>query len=280
MAKKGKKARQRARQQAARKRSGATATKPTRPAPSSSDGAKGSVDTRRAGATTDAPAKRPERLVKRETARLAKVEAARQRQRARRRKRIMTYSLVGLVILTAGGFGIFRYFEGNQGVRTAAAAAGCTPQRSFDIVGRTHVDAEGTSRTPYNSEPPTSGDHLGAQILPWGSVYEEPHEPEIYVHNLEHGGTVVHYSPELPDGQIEPLHDLADKYPRGILMLPNDTLDKRVVMTSWGKMQSCDDVSATVIEAFVKRNCNKSPELAAECGGLVPVGPDPGGPGS
>ena len=276
MAKKGKKARQRARQQAARKRSGATATKPTRPAASSSDGAKGSVDTRRAGATTDAPAKRPERLVKRETARLAKVEAARQRQRARRRKRIMTYSLVGLVILSAGGFGIFRYFEGKQGVRTATAAAGCTPQRSFDIVGRTHIDAEGTTRTPYNSEPPTSGDHSGSQVLPWG-FYDEAHEPEIYVHNLEHGGTVVHYSTELPEKQIEALQTLSDKYPEGALMLPNDTLDKRVVMTSWGKMQSCDDASAKVIEAFLKRNCNKSPEPGASCGILPPGDTAPAG---
>ena len=61
------------------------------------------------------------------------------------------------------------------------------PGRRMPDRGGGHVP-EGQP-VPYPSYPPTSGPHW-PRPAPWG-VYDFEIAPEVYVHNLEHGGIVV-----------------------------------------------------------------------------------------
>lgn len=46
-------------------------------------------------------------------------------------------------------------------------------------------------QTRYSTNPPTSGDHV-VNEAPWG-ISTQPLPDRALVHNLEHGGIVLHY---------------------------------------------------------------------------------------
>jgi hypothetical protein len=203
---------------------------------------------------------RPAKRERREAARQARVESHRRRVAAKRRRRMITGGLLALALLAAGAAGGWFYLGGREDIEAETRAAGCSGIQTFADQGRTHINV-GDPHVPYNSNPPTSGPH--AQVAPWG-FYDEPLAPEIIVHNLEHGGTVIHYN-NLPDDQIRVLEKIADDYPEAVLALPNNSIDKPIVLTAWTRMQECDRVSETVVRAFIESRCNKSPEPVAQC---------------
>jgi hypothetical protein len=48
----------------------------------------------------------------------------------------------------------------------------------------------------YNTNPPSSGPHFPLTIF-WG-MYDAPVDRLRSVHNLEHGGIVIYYGPNVP----------------------------------------------------------------------------------
>jgi hypothetical protein len=255
-----KKARQRARRQAARKQQ-------AKKKPSS---AGTPPDERGTQPSTGEPAisKKEERLERRETVRQQRIEAARRRQRAKRRKQLLAAVLVAVFIAGTTFFFIARAQQNRSRLTKETEAAGCSGITISEEQSPVHIDAPGTTRTPYNTNPPTSGDHLGGYNPIWDS-FDETLEPEKYVHNLEHGGTVIHYK-GTSDSDISKMEGLIDKYSDALLIMPDPAIKKPLVITAWRATQTCEKVNTFVIESFIKKQCNKSPEPAAKTCGLAP----------
>ena len=114
-----------------------------------------------------------------------------------RRTRIYLIALGALAALLVTTLLAFTLRGGSEDAKTALADAGCT-RETFESQGQRHVEAL-PKGFKYNSVPATSGLHQPQPLAPivWG-VYDEPVEQIKVVHNLEHGGVIVQYGPEVP----------------------------------------------------------------------------------
>lgn len=199
-----------------------------------------------------------ERKAKREAARQERVAAARKRQQAKRRKQI----LISIVVLAALGAGVFYGIQRSKGQRAAYAAAaedaGCGDIESFpdELEEKPHLAADATF-DDYKTNPPTSGVHRG-QTSPWGSYREAP-DHETLVHNLEHGGIIIHYK-DLSDEEIDEVDAFADSFVDGVISIPNPEIEKPIALAAWRHMQQCDELNTKAIEGFIAERCNKGPE--------------------
>ncbi|MCU0681269.1 MAG: DUF3105 domain-containing protein [Polyangiaceae bacterium] len=170
--------------------------------------------------------------------------------------------------------------DGASGVQTclpdgtAFGACACEPpavdcpapiEEARPLEGQTHVVAC-SARVPYQSNPPSSGNHY-PQWAAFG-VYRDPVPPEFFVHNLEHGAVVItHNCPgACPPGDaacpgrcaaaIAEAEALAAAYapdPRCVapvrnrlLVTPLPTLDVPFAASAWGYTlrASCFDRAA------------------------------------
>ncbi len=201
---------------------------------------------------------RETKRVRREAARQARREADRRRRQMRRRRQIVGASLAGVVALVGIVVGLQRLAKARVDVAKEARAAGCSEVKELPDQGRQHLEAADPLPT-YNSNPPTSGPHT-PDPAPWGT-YDEPIPAEIAVHNLEHGGTVIHYK-GLPRDQVEDLIDLVESYeqPSGVVLAPNPTVDQPLALAAWRRLRTCREFSQPVVRAFIEQFCNKGPE--------------------
>lgn len=200
--------------------------------------------------------KEASRKEKREAARQARVEAERRRRRAQRLRKMIGWSGAGVVAVALVAFGAFRYVQGRAGEQEAIAAAGCSEIQTFPDQGRDHIQ-RGQEHDQYNSNPPTSGPHYGS-VAPWG-VSDETIEPEVLVHNLEHGGIVINYK-GLPEEDADALAELVESYGDGVILQPNETIDKPIALAAWRNLRTCDRYHPVVVESFVSQLCGKGPE--------------------
>lgn len=201
---------------------------------------------------------------KREAARQARLEAQRAREKARKRKKVMTTSLIIVVAAAIVGFVVYRAAQTKTGVSKIADAAGCEAKEYPEMTASPHLQ-EGAPTPKYNSNPPSSGLHLG-RTAPWGTSAERI-DDTILVHNLEHGGVIVHYK-DLTDTEVDALEEMVDSYPDGVIGNPNPDIPAKIATAAWGDVQTCTKYSTAVIKAFIKEHCNKGPEkLGLGCGG-------------
>ncbi|MDQ4149982.1 MAG: DUF3105 domain-containing protein [Actinomycetota bacterium] len=221
----------------------------------------------RAGAATAESAREStkaaeERRIKREASRQERLNAAKRRQQQKRRKQILIAGVVLVALLAITAFVVQRNTSRRQQAAQAARAAGCGPVQTFALEGRDHLPNQNATFNDYKTNPPTSGSHH-PQAAPWGS-YQESVPKETLVHNLEHGGIVIHHK-GLPPAQVDELNDLVDSYRDGVVSNPNDTIDRPIVIASWTRMQKCDRFSEAAIEAYIAEWCNKGPEKLTTC---------------
>ena len=130
--------------------------------------------------------------------------------------------------------------------------------------GNPHIAEITSQHGPYNSNPPTSGWHYGGGIGPWG-VSTEPLPDELTVHNLEHGGVIIHYRQDLDQATVNQLttltRQLQQQSPCIVLEpRPNDKLDKPIAVTAWTWMMKLDSFDATTIGAFFRKHVDQGPE--------------------
>lgn len=133
---------------------------------------------------------------------------------------------------------------------------------AVSIMPSPHVPS-GT-QTTYNSNPPTSGPHEEATIAPWG-VLSTPQDDVALIHNLEHGGIVLHYKPDLDAGQRQQLIDLADtlrRIDRKVVLAPREANDAPITATAWGRILKLDTFDGAQIQVFFEANRNRAPEQA------------------
>ncbi len=180
-------------------------------------------------------------------------------QEKRRRKKLLTYSIVGVVAVLAVAV------VANTVIGATRPLQGEEVPVMADI---THV-AEGTDPGPYNSNPPTSGRHYAATLEP--GFYEsgevnDPHPEGFLVHNLEHGYVIFWYNCSILDEgdcsvlkeQIREVMSAENNFK--VIAFPWESIDVPVVMTSWGRMLHFDEFDPQQAQEFVQRNRNKAPE--------------------
>ena len=117
--------------------------------------------------------------------------------------------------------------------------------------GNAHLATIGQPHEPYNSEPPTSGPHLGGGMAPWG-ISREPIAKELLVHNLEDGGVIIHYGcTDCPD-LVTKLETIARRYSRHVVMAPYPGLKTRIALTAWTRIDVFDEFDEGRIVRFIE----------------------------
>lgn len=205
-----------------------------------------------------------ERKAKREAARQERIAAARKRQQAKRRKQI-AIGLVLLIVLVGGTMFSISKTRGNKAAIAAAVKdAGCGDIESFEDEGQRHL-TQNENFEEYKTNPPTSGPHR-LQPSPWGSYRQAP-EPETLVHNLEHGGIVIHYN-DMSDEQVDEIDEFADSFVDGVIAAPNPDITKPIALAAWRHSQECETFNPKALEGFINDRCNKGPEkVGTTCAG-------------
>jgi hypothetical protein len=174
---------------------------------------------------------------------------------------------------------------GNEDASAALEGAGCTLQ-SFPAVSNKpdHSDVPSLSFKPttWNSSPPTSGPHWGVPAI-W-DFYDTPVLLVQTVHNLEHGGVVIHYGPQVPQAEIDKLRDFYNNDPNGLIVAPLPSNKDKITLSAWtvpdnlvgsnnrgrGWLARCSHFDEGAFSAFVKEHRYKGPER------LDPAGLTPG----
>ena len=87
------------------------------------------------------------------------------------------------------------------------------------------------TKVKWNSNPPTSGPHYG-QWAVW-NFYDTPVPLTMSTHNLEHGGIVIHYGPQLPEAELEKLRDFYNDDPNAMLVAPLASAGNKVIASAW-----------------------------------------------
>lgn len=229
---------------------------------------------------------------------------AQQKAAERRRLLTVIGASVVVVLLIAGAvawavLGEQREEQAALGSLAAdAQAASCDPVTTdkAEESGR-HIgpgtDQPNVTKAEYTTVPPSSGAHLAAPALDDRRVYTTADAPqmEALVHNLEHGYTILWYDPSVEQEQTSAFEALAKKVnamPESagkFIITPWDpaygTLPegKRYALSHWsadvdpqtrqisnprGNRQLCGDLSASVVEDFVKAHpWSSAPEPGA-----------------
>ena len=183
-----------------------------------------------------------------------KIEAARSQQR---RKRVVW--AVGIIVVVAIAIAIVVLF-----MPKPVAAQG----RQVPIEGNRQHVAQGTV-IPYRNRPPSSGDHYD-QPAGYG-FFQREIATGNWVHDLEHGGIVVLYRPDLCDATCQSqLQDTYNSAPssalfpgtRKMLVVPYQDMDHAIATVAWGWIDEMDQFDKDRILAFYKAHVDKGPEQA------------------
>ncbi len=155
------------------------------------------------------------------------VQSPKRRVQPKNDRRRRWYLIAGgaLLLVLILGLGSF-LIGGDDDAREALQRAGCT-REAFPSQGARHV-TEVPEGFEYNSTPATSGPHEPNPLAPavWGT-YDAPVPQLKLIHNLEHGGVVVQYGPEVPTATVEQILTWYREDPNGLVVsqLPEDLLE-------------------------------------------------------
>lgn len=178
-------------------------------------------------------------------------------------------AIVLAIVFLAGG--------GDGGERAALEDAGCTLQ-SFPAQANKgdHSDVPTlTTKPKWNSSPPTSGPHFGQSAV-WGS-YDEPVSLLRTTHNLEHGGIVIHYGPDVPEAEVDALRTWYNEsaFPNGLVISPLATNGEKITLSAWtapdassagtrdrgrGWLAGCTTFDEGAFSAFIDEHRYRGPE--------------------
>lgn len=129
--------------------------------------------------------------------------------------------------------------------------------------GQQHV----ASKEYGGTEPPTSGDHSSA--LPWQEYTTEIRDDNV-IHNMEHGGIYISYSPDLPAEQVAQLralffkpYSMAGFSPTKAIMAPRANNDAPIIVSSWKRSEKLQSFDEEKLTQYYLLNVGKSPEPSA-----------------
>ncbi len=212
-------------------------------------------------ATTTVPSTRREQ-------RQARAEAQRRKllahHRTARLKQLTAVSIIGLAVIgVVAGFlvlsGAFR--------ESLAPGSGTFAQaRTVPDEGQQHV-AAGTV-VNYSNRPPASGPHYESEA-PY-AFFDKEVPTGNWLHNLEHGGVVVLYRPDLvTTSDIAALRTVHDNAPISrqwrtakMVVVPYNDMDHAVTAVAWDHIDEMDSVDTGQILGFYRAFVDRGPEQA------------------
>ncbi|WP_438447767.1 DUF3105 domain-containing protein [Gorillibacterium sp. sgz5001074] len=182
-----------------------------------------------------------------------------QRSRIRKRKTILAWSSVLLLILgiVLSGIGGIRYNTGRFDVEKLPHEAAIEVTNDKDY-GAGHTD----NPVKYEMAIPTSGTH-SPHDLKYGFYTAKPGY-ELLVHNLEHGDIILYYRPDAAPELTDKLKELVRyrKAGSGILAVPTQDLPagKDIVAAAWTKTMELPAYDEAKLGSFINRFINHGPE--------------------
>lgn len=208
--------------------------------------------------------------------RRAAVEALRaeQARAERRRTRILVVTLALVVLALAVPVTVVLLRETREQEQLEAAA-----DEPIEGEKRVEVDSAGHVAEDVPYEPPTPVAE-GTRLPPVGSdhdptpqncgFYDQPVRDENAVHSLEHGAVWLAYHPDVADGDVARLREIAQTTPY-VLASPYEDLAAPVVATAWGVQLELDTADDERLDAFLARYVQgeQTPEPGAACSGGV-----------
>jgi hypothetical protein len=202
------------------------------------------------------------RQTKRDSARIARLEAVAKAQRrsARRRIAVIVGASVTAVAL-AGGTSWAVVGSGDSGSSTQKKVA-LTGMQTYSGLARDHVDGP----VSYPQTPPVGGAHSST----WQNcgVYYTPVHSENAVHSLEHGAMWITYRPGLAAPELATLLKDVSGQPYA-LVSPYPGLPAPIVASAWGAQLKLSSASDPRLKAFVDafKSGTQAPEPGGECTG-------------
>ena len=149
------------------------------------------------------------------------------------RKRLIMLVAAGAAAVAVAVLAIVLLTGGGVDEQQALTDAGYTLQ-SFPALANTpdHSDVPTlTTKPKWNSSPPTSGPHWGVPAI-W-DFYTEPVLLVQTVHNLEHGGVVIHYGPDVPQAEVDKIRSFYNDDPFGLVVAPLATNGDKITLSAW-----------------------------------------------
>ena len=170
--------------------------------------------------------------------------------------------IIGGIAVAVIGIGVLLSIQDQN---TAKFVAPDRPEETAQVgeevkaMKSSHINSDATHEA-YNSNPPTSGDHL-AQPAGWG-VYSTPLTDEQAIHNLEHGGIWISYK-DIDDQTKAQLETIAKANGGSVILSPRPSNDAKISLSSWGRLEKLEGYDEAKILEFISANKNKSPEPIA-----------------
>lgn len=192
---------------------------------------------------------------------------AARRERKNRRSRLRRFLLLGGAGLITGLF-LIALFIPVGGLGGGGRSGPDGPGVRQEDQGRDHIDLGG-SHPSYSSSPPTSGWHYDYPHAPvaWG-IKDEPLAPEVFIHNMEHGGIILHYN--CPDDdctdEVEQMKEIVRTARTDeTILMPNPDMESRFALTAWNWLLQMEEYDDGLAREFVRNHLNSpnAPEWQA-----------------
>lgn len=182
---------------------------------------------------------------------------------ARRKRRLQRVLFIVLAILLLAGVVI-------GGVAYSKKRQANLPGTFYPSVGAEHIPYRAEPKTPYNSNPPSSGSHFSYPAN-WGIYDYEVHD-QIFLHNLEHGGVWLAYKPTVSSSTVETLKAVIDSFGGSKwVMAPRSANDADIALVAWTRVLKLNldggelrEEQRKEIERFYKAYKNKGPEFVPD----------------
>jgi len=180
----------------------------------------------------------------------SKPQLSKKAREARRTK--IVWSAIGGVVVAIVALTVVLNVQQNR--EQARLLAG---EETFADAGHEHiVDPSEFDPADYNSEPPTSGPHMG--VIAPKAFYDEPIHDAYLVHNMEDGFVVIYYRPDLDAGKLDAIRALAARHNQGaghsgVVAVPREGISEEVILAAWTKMLRLPAYEEARAEAFVAK---------------------------
>lgn len=140
-----------------------------------------------------------------------------------------------------------------------ASQAGCSEVETPKDQGSHQVET-GEKHPPYSSTPPTSGWYRLGSLTP-ALYYVPTADNETLVRNMAEGDVIIWHT-GLSKGELEDLKGLMVLLKsEQLLGVPGKKLglEEKIVLTAWGRLQRCEELSGEAIEDFFERFRGQGP---------------------
>ncbi|MFJ1676908.1 DUF3105 domain-containing protein [Streptomyces sp. NPDC088251] len=203
------------------------------------------------------------------SARRAKLEEARRKERAReRRNRIVTLtaSVAVVAALVAGGGYLMSAADDKEKAETEAKSSPVRGERTWDKLTQNHVDKQ----VDYPMNPPVGGDHNPVWMNCNADVYPKAIPKENAVHSLEHGAVWVTYTGKAKPADVEKLGERVKATPYS-LMSPVEDQAAPLMLSAWGKQVTVTSATDARVAQFFTKYVQgpQTPEPGAACTGGI-----------